>query len=144
MPDDAPMTQGPADRRMTMTSSKPYMFRAIYDWIVDNGLTPYILVNASAYGARVPQEYVDGGKIILNVSPRAVDQWRQDHESLFFNARFNGQRREVSIPFRAVLAVYARENGKGMVFDKEEPEPPPASQSANPAKPRKPKLQIVK
>jgi stringent starvation protein B len=127
-----------------MTSSRPYIFRAIYDWIVDNGLTPYILVNASAPGADVPPEYVDGGRIVLNVSPRAVHQWHQDSESLSFSARFNGQSRGVTVPLRAVLAIYARENGKGMVFDKDEPEPPPSSgRPTEPAKSR-PKLQIVK
>jgi stringent starvation protein B len=126
-----------------MTSSRPYIFRAIYDWIIDNGLTPYILVNAAASGAQVPQEYVDGGKIVLNIGPRAVHHWRQDNDSLSFSARFNGQSRELSIPLRAVLAIYARENGKGMVFDKEEPEPPP-EQPKDSSKPRRPSLQIVK
>ena len=126
-----------------MTSSRPYIFRAIYDWIVDNGLTPYILVNASAAGAEVPEEYVDNGKIVLNISPRAVHQWHQDQDIVSFSARFNGRSRIVSIPLRAILAIYARENGKGMVFDKDEPEPPPSNHK-EPARPRRPNLQIVK
>jgi len=132
---------------MTMTSSRPYIFRAIYDWIVDNGLTPYILVNAAASGAHVPQEFVDGGRIVLNIGPRAVHQWRQDNNTLSFSARFNGQSRDISIPLRAVLAIYARENGKGMVFDKEEPEPEsptPEEKSKASSKARRPSLQIVK
>jgi stringent starvation protein B len=130
---------------MTMTSSKPYVFRAIYDWIVDNGLTPHVLVNAAMPGVHVPEECVDDGKIVLNVSPRAVHQWYQDHEVVTFSARFNGQSRAVEIPLRAILAIYARENGKGMLFE-QEPEPPPSASSdqKESAGGRRPRLQIVK
>ncbi|MDR2876598.1 MAG: ClpXP protease specificity-enhancing factor [Chromatiales bacterium] len=132
-----------------MTSSRPYLFRAIYDWIIDNGLTPYVLVNAEAPGAHVPEQHIEDGRIVLNISPRAVTGWHQDHEWLSFSARFSGVSREVSIPMHAVLAIYARENGKGMVFEKEEdsaPPPPPATPPPPTDGPKrgKPRLQVIK
>ncbi len=104
---------------MSMTSSRPYIFRAIHQWITDNGLTPYVLVNAEFPGANVPVQHVENGRIILNISPRAVSHWRLDNDWLSFSARFGGKSQEVAIPVQAVLAIYARENGKGMVFERE-------------------------
>lgn len=130
-----------------MTSSRPYILRAIYDWIIDNGLTPYILVNAGVPGARLPERHVENGKIVLNISPRAVTAWQQDREWLSFSARFGGVSQEVRIPIHAVLAIYAKENGKGMVFEKDDagpPSPPPQSPAPETGKRRKPHLQVIK
>ncbi len=142
------------EQHISMTSSRPYILRAIYDWIVDNGLTPYILVNAEAPGAQVPERHVEHGRIVLNIAPRAVSAWQQDLTRIFFSARFGGVSQNVSIPIAAVLAIYAKENGKGMVFEKEEHgSPPPASPPSPPSPPspsseagkkRRPHLQVIK
>jgi stringent starvation protein B len=128
---------------MQMTSSRPYLIRAIHQWIVDNSCTPYVLVNASAEGVSVPQQHVENGKIILNLSPRAVRALQITNEAIEFETRFGGVATLVQIPSAAVLAIYARENGQGMIFDKEEdagPRPP----SSEPPRPQKPKLRVVK
>lgn len=131
-----------------MTSSRPYILRAIHEWIVDNGLTPHLLVNAGVAGTRVPEQFVENGKIILNISARAVSGYHQDNEWIMFQARFGGRSQEIVIPVSAVLAIYAKENGKGMVFGQEENggevPPPPQPPSGTPAKPGKPRLQVVK
>ncbi|HHJ80034.1 MAG TPA: ClpXP protease specificity-enhancing factor [Candidatus Tenderia electrophaga] len=99
-----------------MISSRPYLIRAIYEWIVDNELTPYFLVNAEAADVTIPGQYVQDGRIILNVSPQAVRDLDLSNDWVMFNARFGGVSMEVSVPPSAVLAVYAKENGRGMVF----------------------------
>ncbi|MEX0607219.1 MAG: ClpXP protease specificity-enhancing factor [Halofilum sp. (in: g-proteobacteria)] len=99
-----------------MTSSRPYLLRAIYQWIVDNHCTPYLLVNAAAPDVSVPVEYVENDKIILNIGPSAAYQLVLGDEEVTFNARFGGQPMDVSAPIAAVLAVYSRENGQGMLF----------------------------
>jgi stringent starvation protein B len=121
---------------MSMTSSRPYIFRAIHEWITDNGLTPYILVNAGYPGASVPDQHVENGKIILNISPRAVSHWQLDNDWISFSARFGGRSREISIPVQAVLAIYARENGKGMVFERENATTASAGPQSTPEPPR--------
>ncbi len=103
-----------------MTSSRPYILRAIHQWIVDNGLTPHLLVNTAVPGTRVPEQYIENGKIILNISARAVSDYHQDNEWILFQARFGGRSQEIVIPVSAVLAIYAKENGKGMVFGQDE------------------------
>ncbi|RLK46872.1 stringent starvation protein B [Alkalispirillum mobile] len=99
-----------------MTSSRPYLIRALYEWIVDNGLTPYLLVNAEHEGLLAPMEYVDAGKLVLNVAPRAVQHLTMGNEAVEFSARFGGVAQEVRVPVMAVMAIYARENGQGMLF----------------------------
>jgi stringent starvation protein B len=99
-----------------MTSSRPYLIRAFYDWIVDNGLTPHLLVDATAPGVVVPEGHAQDGRIILNVSPTAVRGLELGTELIGFHARFSGADMAVRLPPRAVLAVYARENGRGMLF----------------------------
>ena len=99
-----------------MTSSRPYLLRAIYEWIVDNGLTPYLLVDATAEQVEVPQKYVNNGKIILNISPGAVQDIHLGDEVVSFNARFDGMPMSCLAPVVATLAIYAKENGRGMVF----------------------------
>jgi len=102
-----------------MKSSRPYLLRAIYEWIVDNDCTPYLLVNAMAPGVDVPQEYIENDKIILNVGPAATQGLVLGAEEVSFQARFGGQPRPVVAPVAAVLAIYARENGQGMLFTDE-------------------------
>ncbi len=110
---------------MEMSPSQPYLLRALYDWIVDNGMTPYLLVNAEAESVEVPSAYVENGKIVLNISPAAVSGLELGNELVVFNARFSGQPMDVRFPVSAVLAIYARENGQGMVFNEDtRPSPP--------------------
>ena len=112
-----------------MNSSRPYLIRAIYDWISDSGLTPYLLVNAEAANVTVPSQYIQDGKIILNVSSHAVRGLELTNDWVMFSARFGGVSMEVSVPPSAVLAIYAKENGRGMVFnDDEDPTPEPSKE----------------
>ncbi|MCW8901370.1 MAG: ClpXP protease specificity-enhancing factor [Gammaproteobacteria bacterium] len=133
-----------------MTSSQPYLIRAIYDWIIDNGFTPYLLVNAENDYAMIPREYVEDGKIVLNINPSAISDLQLGNDYIMFNARFSGKAMEVSVPIVAVLAIYARENGQGMMFDgsSEQPHPPTPPENTTPAekpgKSKKPQLKVVK
>lgn len=106
-----------------MNSSRPYLVRALYEWIVDNGCTPHILVNAEYPGVRVPPGYANDGQIVLNVSPTAVRHLLMDNEAVSFEGRFGGVAQSLYVPSQAVMAIYARENGQGMVFDLEPPVP---------------------
>jgi stringent starvation protein B len=113
-----------------MTSMRPYLLRAIHQWIVDNGLTPYLLVDATQPQVEVPNQYIENGKIILNTSPAAVQGLTLDNDWVSFSARFSGRAFSIFIPVSAILAVYAKENGKGMFFKPEEntdETPPPTS-----------------
>ncbi len=109
------------------TSSRPYLLRAFYEWIVDNHATPYIVVNAELPGVSVPQEFVENGRIVLNIAMEAVRDLVLTNEHVAFNARFGGIPHDIYIPIRAVAAVYAKENGRGMVFKETEEDnfPPP-------------------
>ncbi len=118
---------------MEMSSNQPYLLRALYDWIVDNSLTPYVLVNAEAEQVDVPSQYIDNGKIVLNISPVAVSSLELANDYVMFNARFSGKPTDVSFPVSAVLAVYAKENGQGMVFNESTNEPPPAPEPDKPS-----------
>jgi stringent starvation protein B len=134
-----------------MSSLKPYLIRAVYEWCVDQDLTPYLLVNAHAREVLVPRQSVqEDGRIVLNLNPQAVHNLALGDEKIEFNARFGGKPMQVKIPLTAVLAIYARENGQGMVFEEteeNEPSPPPAPDSdstdTKPSKPR-PVLTVVK
>lgn len=99
-----------------MTSQRPYLVRAIHEWICDNGETPVILVDASRDGVEVPRAYVADGRIVLNVSPQATDGLRLGNDTIEFSARFGGRPESVSLPVGAVLAVYSRESQHGMLF----------------------------
>ncbi|MCR9186376.1 MAG: ClpXP protease specificity-enhancing factor [Halieaceae bacterium] len=108
-----------------MTPSRPYIMRALYEWIVDNDCTPYLLVDARRPGVEVPSQYVKDGQIVLNVSPSAVIELLIGNEWISFNGRFGGTPTDILLPVGAVIGIYARENGQGMVFEAEEsPEPP--------------------
>ena len=101
---------------MEMTSNQPYLFRAIYDWIIDNGATPYIVVDAMGEMVRVPQQSVQNGQIVLNIAPQAVTNYMADGDAVSFSARFSGVAEHIYIPNENILALYAAENGQGMVF----------------------------
>jgi stringent starvation protein B len=103
----------------TMTSNQPYLLKAFFDWIVDNGLTPHLVVDATQNNVSVPAQYVNDGQIVLNVSPGACMNFNMTPEGISFQARFGGQPHYIDIPSHAVLAIYARENGAGTVFTAE-------------------------
>ena len=126
-----------------MNSSRPYLMRAIYEWIVDNNMTPYLLVNAVHPHVVVPVEHVNNGKIILNVAPEAVQNLDMAGEELSFSARFSGKSMHVSVPVSAALAIYARENGRGMVFNDDEDRSPDEPDREKPG-PGGPQLRVVK
>ena len=135
-----------------MSSLKPYLIRAVYEWCVDQDLTPYLLVNAKGSGVVVPRHAMqEDGRIVLNLRPQAVHNLLMGDDRIEFNARFGGSPMQVNIPLPSVLAIYARENGQGMVFDgneENEPSPPPAAPPSEPgeskaSKPR-PILKVVK
>jgi len=128
-----------------LTPTKPYLVRAFYEWIVDNDLTPHLMVDADLDGVQVPIEFVVDGQIVLNISPSAVKTLDLGNEWIFFNARFGGIPQDIYVPMIAVKAIYAQENGKGMVFTDEENEPPPPPGTDNKkGESKKPTLRIVK
>lgn len=134
-----------------MNSSRPYLLRAIHQWIVDNDCTPYLLVNANAPGVVVPREYIENEKIILNIGPAAAHNLVLGDEDVVFDARFSGRPMEVTAPVGAVLAIYARENGQGMLFtddalDEEEANTDESEQTSGDAEPapRRPNLKVIK
>ena len=135
---------------MAMNSSRPYMIRAIYEWVVDNDCTPYILVNAMMEGVEVPQQFVQDGQIVLNISPSAVVGLDVGNDELGFRGRFGGVAQDIRVPVAAVLGIYARENGQGMLFDADEPPTIPpdgaGSDTTSSAKPQpgRPSLKVVK
>lgn len=136
---------------MQMTSSRPYLIRAMYQWITDNGMTPHLLVDASVDGVQVPAEHVQNGKIILNIAPMAISALILGDAEITFSARFSGRSRSLHVPIEAVLAVYAKENGQGMMFSDDDgaissdddpgTDPGPGS---GPGKPKRPSLRVVK
>lgn len=137
-----------------MKSSRPYLVRALYEWIVDNDCTPHLLVNAEYPAVQVPKGFASDGQIVLNVSPSAVRHLHMDNEAVSFEGRFGGVAHTLYVPAAAVLAIYARENGQGMVFDLESPVvgedddvPPPETTPPGGEPPRpsgRPSLKVVK
>lgn len=103
-----------------MKASRPYLIRALYEWIVDNGMTPYLLVDADIVHVEVPREHVNNGKIVLNLDPNAVEGLELSNQAVSFSARFTRGHLDCYIPIPAVLAIYATENGKGMFFNDED------------------------
>ena len=131
-----------------MTSNRPYLIRALYEWLLDNDLTPHLLVDADYENVNVPRQFVEEGRIVLNINPSAVMNLEMTNEIISFNARFGGKETDVLIPPLAVLGIYARENGRGMLFpdemegvgndddpDDTDPTPPPKG---------RPSLKVVK
>ena len=131
-----------------MSSSRPYLLRALYDWVLTNNCTPYISVNAFFSEVEVPQDYVREGIIILNISPQAIEDLTLGDVAVSFEGRFGGMSSSVYVPIGAIISIYAKENGKGMVFEMETEFPPttdPVSSSPRTSpSPVKPDLKIVK
>lgn len=131
------------EKEFKMTSSRPYFLRALHQWIIDNGLTPHIMVDATVKGVVVPEEHVKDGKIVLNLAPQAIRELSMTNDWVTFDTRFSGVTRHIQLPVRAIEAIYALENGRGMVFeheewDDEDPTTPPASVGGRPS------LKVVK
>lgn len=129
-----------------MTSNRPYLLRAVHEWICDNGLTPHIVVDAGKPGVQVPPQAVSDGRVVLNLAPRAVAHLEIGNDAITFMARFGGVSQPVNVPIAAVQAIYARENGQGMLLAEDAPgTPPPIAPvgDAPAAKPSTPSLQAV-
>ncbi len=132
-----------------MTSIRPYLVRALHEWIIDNDLTPYAVIDAEAQGTEVPLQYVQEGRITLNLTPSAVQDLAMGNEWITFRARFSGKAMGVRLPIRSVLAIYAKENGQGMNFApeelaEEENAPPPTHPAPPVPRSGRPNLKIVK
>lgn len=128
-----------------LTSNRPYLIRALYEWLVDNGLTPHLLVDAEKSEVIVPRDFVEEGRIVLNVAPTAVRGLELGNDYITFNARFGGSPMDVVVPPDAVLGIYARENGRGMLFPEETPSGDDTPPDDDPKPPRdRPTLKVVK
>ena len=141
-----------------MKSRRPYLLRAMHEWITDSGCTPHVVVDANATGVEVPRQYVRDGKIVLNLSWSATAQLRLTNDEVTCQGRFGGTSMTVRLPIHSVLAIYARETGQGMIFTDEDaaptpdgstpsPDSPPAGDAAESAKgtaKRRAKLKVVK
>ena len=132
-----------------MTPSKPYLIRGLYEWLLDNEVTPYVLVDTSSEAVMIPKGIATDGKVVLNLSPGAIQQLEMTNEHLSFSARFSGVAQDVYCPMSSVLAIYARENGEGMMFandaeqDRVDAETVAKSEETD-KKAKKPGLKIVK
>ncbi len=129
-----------------MTSNRPYLIRAIWQWISDNNLTPYLLVDADVRGVEIPRQFVEDGRIVLNVSASAVRDLELGNDYISFGARFSGTPMDILIPVNAVLGIYARENGQGMLFPEDEGGDAPPEPPEDPTSPTggRPSLKVVK
>ncbi len=127
---------------IVMSSNRPYLLRAMYDWIADNGLTPYLLVDATAPNLIVPVNAVKDGRVVLNIAGRAVNHLDLGKEFVRFGARFSGVSQSVEVPMSAILAIYAQENGQGMMFPAEHSPTPPTPEPL--ASRKGPHLRVVK
>lgn len=128
-----------------MLSSKSYLFRALFEWILDSQCTPHVVVNALFPDVVVPQQHVKNGQIVLNISPGAVRDYVVDNHAVAFNARFGGVPTNIYVPMGAILGIYARENGQGMMFEPEShPDPLPPDETTKKSPPTKPSLRVVK
>jgi len=139
-----------------LTPRRPYLFKALYDWILDNELTPHILVDCDYPQVDVPFEFANDGKIVLNLAPQAIGNFELTNDYLCFHARFSGSPRQVYVPMGAILAIYTREDGQGLGFEPEtqydkqkqawsNKENHPSNPSATPeAKKGKPTFTVVK
>ena len=125
---------------------RPYLLRAMHQWIAECGNTPHVIVDAGRQGAEVPRAYVKDGKIVLNLSEGATQRLRLGNEEVEFDARFAGVIHHVRFPVSAVLGIYARETGEGMVFSEQDlgPEPPSRPKTAEEGGARRPQLKVVK
>lgn len=108
-----------------MSTSRPYLVRGLYEWLIDHSMTPYIAVDATLQDVMVPTQHVHDGQIVLNISMSAVHDLLISNDAISFSARFGGVPQQVYIPILAVMAIYAKENGQGMVFGQEPDLPDP-------------------
>ncbi|MCL5974332.1 MAG: ClpXP protease specificity-enhancing factor [Gammaproteobacteria bacterium] len=131
---------------MSMSSQRPYLIRAIYQWLLDNQCTPYLLVNTNHEGVVVPEQYIRDARIVLNLAPDAISGLNMDNDWVSFSARFSGKAMDLFIPVIAIQAIYGKENNEGMFFPEEEPPtPPPAStKPVTKITSGKPSLKLVK
>lgn len=106
-----------SEQEFNLTPTRPYMSRAIYEWICDNNMTPYLLVDATRPNTMIPEQFIKDGQIILNIVPHAVHALHMSNDAITFSARFGGVSRDIYVPMAAVLGIYARENGQGLFFD---------------------------
>ena len=130
-----------------LSSRRPYLLRAMHEWMTDNGQTPHLVVDAALEGVVVPRQYVQNGKIVLNASYTATAGLMIKNDWVSFGARFDGSSFDVSFPVHAVLAIYSRESSHGMIFADEETETDgktPATKPPAGDEPRRPKLTIIK
>ncbi len=148
-----------SDDGKRMTSHRPYLLRALAEWIADNDMTPHLLVDATLPGVQVPPSAVKDGKVVLNIAERAVVRLQIDNHSVSFSARFGGVSYPVQVPISAVLAIYSRETGQGMALPddigagpggvgkgnegNDEPPSPPTPDETPPSA-RRPHLRVVK
>ena len=126
-----------------MTSNRPYLVRALWQWIADNEMTPHLLVDADQEAVEVPRDFVEDGRIVLNVSATAVRDLDLGNDYISFNARFSGAPMNILIPLPAVRGIYAQENGQGMLFPESEDDVPPPPEP-QPEKAGRPSLKVVK
>ncbi len=128
-----------------MTSNRPYLIRALYEWLVDNELTPYLLVDTNQPQVVVPSDFVEEGRIVLNINPRAISNLELGNDWISFSARFSGVMEDVVVPPSAVLGIYAKENGQGMLFPTEEVGADQPEDEPEPPRPgKRPSLKVVK
>ncbi len=127
-----------------MTSNKPYIVKAFYQWISDNDLTPYIVVDVNVYGVMVPMAYVNDGQIVLNVSGSAVGSIALTDHTIELSARFGGKLEHISVPYGAIAAIYAKENGAGTSLEIEHPDPEALEQGLTLNKVESPSISAVK
>lgn len=141
-----------SEQEIALSPTRPYMARAIYEWICDNQLTPYLLVDATKPHTTVPVQYVKDGQIVLNIAPHAVHQLHMSNDAITFSARFGGVSQNIYVPLASVIGLYARENGQGLFFDPDEydnisEEHHPEQQSTSSTEPepekKKPSLRIL-
>lgn len=109
-----------SDQEFNLTPTRPYLARGIYEWICDNNLTPYLLVDATKPYADVPSQFIQDGQIVLNIVPHAVHKLNMSNDAITFSARFGGASKDIYVPMAAILGIYAKENGQGLFFDPDE------------------------
>ena len=146
---------------MALGSSRPYLIRALYDWIVDGGEDPYVVVDCFYPGVEVPETHIKDGQIVLNLAPRALSGWNMADFGVMFQTRFGGIPTEIILPYCAITAIYGKESGLGMAFGQEpggvpelpsgetrtptfESAPEDTQADAEPPKRERPALRIVK
>ncbi len=127
-----------------VTSKRPYLIRAMHEWMTDNALTPYVVVAADAEGLLVPEQYASDGKIVLNVSYAATRNFTLADDRMSFEARFGGVAQRVDVPLSAIIGIYAKESGQGMIFSDDEAPPSESAERSERILPGRPTLKVVK